>query len=93
MRSLDPAEFPSVSLFRGFKENGLLKDPADVAARIVDRLVLGPVENGRTTVTPTLTRKTGAHAAFRAFYESRAPAQSIVEDRACARLRTVVLRE
>ena len=48
MRSRDPAEFPSVGLFRGFKENGLLKDPADVAARIVDRLVLGPVENGRT---------------------------------------------
>ncbi len=48
MRSRDPAEFPSVGLFRGFKENGLLKDPAEVAARIVERLVLGPVENGRT---------------------------------------------
>jgi NAD(P)-dependent dehydrogenase (short-subunit alcohol dehydrogenase family) len=48
MRSRDPAEFPSVGLFRGFKENGLLKDPADVAARIIDKLVLGPVENGRT---------------------------------------------
>ena len=48
LRSRDPAEFPSAGLFRGFKENGLLKDPADVAARIVDRLVLGPVENGRT---------------------------------------------
>ena len=48
MRSRDPAEFPSVGLFRGFKENGLLKDPADVAERIVDRLVQGPVENGRT---------------------------------------------
>ena len=48
MRSRDPAEFPSVALFRGFKDNGLLKDPADVAARIVDRLVLGPLENGRT---------------------------------------------
>jgi NAD(P)-dependent dehydrogenase (short-subunit alcohol dehydrogenase family) len=48
MRSRDPAEFPSVGLFRGFKESGLLKDPADVAARIVDRLVLGPIENGRT---------------------------------------------
>ena len=44
MRSHDPAEFPSVGLFRGFKEGGLLKDPADVAARIVDRLVLGPIE-------------------------------------------------
>jgi NAD(P)-dependent dehydrogenase (short-subunit alcohol dehydrogenase family) len=48
MRSQDPAEFPSVGLFRGFKENGLLKDPADVAASIVDKLVLGPIENGRT---------------------------------------------
>jgi NAD(P)-dependent dehydrogenase (short-subunit alcohol dehydrogenase family) len=48
MRSRDPAEFPSVGLFRGFKENGLLRDPADVAALIVDRLVLGPVDNGRT---------------------------------------------
>lgn len=48
MRSHDPADFPSVGLFRGFKENGLLKDPADVAARIVKRFVLGPVENGRT---------------------------------------------
>lgn len=48
LRSRDPAEFPSVALFRGFHENGLLKDPADVAARIVDTLVLGPVENGRT---------------------------------------------
>lgn len=48
MRSRDPGEFPSVALFRGFKENGLLKDPAEVAARIVDRLVLGRLENGRT---------------------------------------------
>ena len=48
MRSRDPAEFPSVALFRGFKENGLLKEPADVAREIVAKLVLGPVENGRT---------------------------------------------
>lgn len=48
MRSRDPAEYPSVALFRGFKENGLLKDPAEVAERIVDRLVVAPVENGRT---------------------------------------------
>jgi NAD(P)-dependent dehydrogenase (short-subunit alcohol dehydrogenase family) len=40
MRSRDPAEFPSAALFRGFKDNGLLKDPADVAARIVEKLVL-----------------------------------------------------
>jgi NAD(P)-dependent dehydrogenase (short-subunit alcohol dehydrogenase family) len=48
MRSRDPAEFPSVGLFRSFKENGLLKDPADVAVPIIDKLVLGPVDNGRT---------------------------------------------
>ncbi|MEO8306187.1 MAG: SDR family NAD(P)-dependent oxidoreductase [Betaproteobacteria bacterium] len=48
MRGLDPAKVPSVGMFRGFKENGLLKDPAQVAARIVDRLIEAPVENGRT---------------------------------------------
>jgi benzil reductase ((S)-benzoin forming) len=48
MRTRDPALFPSVGLFRGFKENGLLKDPADVAMAIVDKFVLAPVENGRT---------------------------------------------
>lgn len=47
LRSRDPAEFPSVALFRGFKENGLLKQPAEVAERIVDKLVLGPIEHGR----------------------------------------------
>jgi benzil reductase ((S)-benzoin forming) len=47
MRSYDPAVFPSVAMFRGFKEQGLLKDPSDVAAAIVDRLVLAPVEDGR----------------------------------------------
>ena len=50
MRSRDPAEFPSVALFRGFKEQGMLKDPADVARAIVAKLVLGPVENGRLYV-------------------------------------------
>jgi NAD(P)-dependent dehydrogenase (short-subunit alcohol dehydrogenase family) len=48
MRSRDPVEFPSVGLFRGFKENGLLKDPADVASAIVRKLIAAPVENGRT---------------------------------------------
>ena len=48
MRSRDPAEIPSVALFRGFKDNGLLKSPADVAARIVERLVRRDVEHGRT---------------------------------------------
>ena len=47
MRSLNPVEFPSVALFRSFKDNGLLKNPAEVAARIVERLVVGHVEQGR----------------------------------------------
>jgi NAD(P)-dependent dehydrogenase (short-subunit alcohol dehydrogenase family) len=47
MRSQDPAKFPSVALFRGFKEQNMLKDPADVAVAIVERMVLGPIENGR----------------------------------------------
>lgn len=47
MRSRDPAEFPSAALFRGFAEQGVLRDPADVAARVVDRLVFAPVERGR----------------------------------------------
>jgi benzil reductase ((S)-benzoin forming) len=50
MRSRDPAEFASVELFRGFKQQGLLKEPADVAARIVARLVLEPVDHGRIYV-------------------------------------------
>lgn len=48
MRSHDPERMPSVALFRGFKDNGLLKPPADVAMRIVERIVLGDVEHGRT---------------------------------------------
>jgi len=50
MRSRDPAEFPSVAMFRGFKDQGMLKDPAEVARAIVEKLVLSPVENGRTYV-------------------------------------------
>ena len=46
-RTREPAEFPSVALFRGFKENGLLKDPAEVATKIVEKLVLSPVDHGR----------------------------------------------
>jgi len=48
MRSHDPAEFPDVALFRGFKDSGALKPPAEVAARIADRLIAGDVEHGRT---------------------------------------------
>src|SRR5262249_24790190 len=42
MRSRDPAEFPSVALFRGFKDQGMLKDLADVARAISSTLVLRP---------------------------------------------------
>lgn len=48
MRSRDPADVPSVAMFRGFKEQGILKDPAEVARNIVAKLIFGPVENGRT---------------------------------------------
>jgi len=48
MRSRDPAEFPDVAMFRGFKEGGLLKAPAEVAARIAERLIAADVEHGRT---------------------------------------------
>ena len=48
MRSRDPAEVPSVAMFRGFKEQGILKEPAEVARNIVAKLVFAPVENGRT---------------------------------------------
>jgi benzil reductase ((S)-benzoin forming) len=48
MRSHDPADFPGVALFRGFKENALLKVPAEVAAAIVERMVLADVAHGRT---------------------------------------------
>jgi NAD(P)-dependent dehydrogenase (short-subunit alcohol dehydrogenase family) len=48
MRSHDPGDFPSVGLFRGFKDNALLKTPEEVAARIVDRLIAADVEHGRT---------------------------------------------
>jgi len=48
MRSHDPRDFPSVGLFRGFLDNALLKTPAEVAAKIVDRLVESDVEHGRT---------------------------------------------
>jgi benzil reductase ((S)-benzoin forming) len=50
MRSRDPDQFPSVALFRGFKEQGILKDPAEVARNIVTKLVFGPVDNGRVYV-------------------------------------------
>jgi benzil reductase ((S)-benzoin forming) len=39
---------PSVQLFRGFHESGQLVAPDVVAAKIVEKLVLGEIEQGRT---------------------------------------------
>lgn len=47
-RSQSPDVLPSVELFRGFHRDGRLVPPAVVAAKIVDKLVVGDVEHGRT---------------------------------------------
>lgn len=47
-RSQSPDVLPSVELFRGFLRDGRLVPPAVVAAKIVDKLVVGDVEHGRT---------------------------------------------
>ena len=47
-RSQSPDLLPSVELFKGFHRDGHLVAPAVVAAKIVDRLIVGEVENGRT---------------------------------------------
>jgi benzil reductase ((S)-benzoin forming) len=47
-RSHSPDVLPSVELFRGFHRDGRLVPPAVVAAKIVDKLVIGDVERGRT---------------------------------------------
>jgi NAD(P)-dependent dehydrogenase (short-subunit alcohol dehydrogenase family) len=47
MRSQPPSKLPSVDMFRAFHASGQLVPPDVTAARIVDRLVLSPVENGR----------------------------------------------
>jgi NAD(P)-dependent dehydrogenase (short-subunit alcohol dehydrogenase family) len=39
---------PSVDLFKGFHAKGELVSPEVVARKVADRLVLGPVEQGRT---------------------------------------------
>lgn len=53
-RSHTPEEFPSVGMFEGFQREGRLVPPELVAAKIVDRLVLGDVEHGRTYGYPEL---------------------------------------
>ena len=47
-RSQSPDVLPSVELFKGFHRDGRLIPPAVVAAKIVDRLIVGEVEHGRT---------------------------------------------
>jgi NAD(P)-dependent dehydrogenase (short-subunit alcohol dehydrogenase family) len=47
-RSQPRTVLPSVDLFKGFHAGGQLQPPHVVARKVVDRLVLAPVENGRT---------------------------------------------
>ena len=48
MRSQSRDVLPSVGLFEGFHKSGQLVAPDVVAAKIVDRLVVADVEQGRT---------------------------------------------
>ncbi|HEV2685414.1 MAG TPA: SDR family NAD(P)-dependent oxidoreductase [Actinomycetota bacterium] len=47
-RSQSPDILPSVDLFKGFHRDGRLVPPDVVAGKIIDRLVAGEVEHGRT---------------------------------------------
>ena len=47
MRSQPAERLPSVGMFQAFHQNRQLVPPDVVAAKIVDRLVIGPIENGR----------------------------------------------
>ena len=47
MRSQSPERLPSLSMFQGFHANRQLVPPDVTAAKIVDRLVVGPIQNGR----------------------------------------------
>ena len=48
LRSQPPERYPNVELFKGFHAGGQLVPPDVVARKIVERLVLAPVEQGRT---------------------------------------------
>jgi benzil reductase ((S)-benzoin forming) len=48
MRSQTKETLPSIDLFKGFHREHLLVAPATVAGKIVDKLVLSDVEQGRT---------------------------------------------
>ena len=47
IRSQPAERLPALGMFQGFHENRQLVPPDVVAAKIVDRLVVGPIENGR----------------------------------------------
>lgn len=47
MRSQPAERLPSLGMFQAFHQNRQLVPPDVVAAKIVDRLVVGPIENGR----------------------------------------------
>jgi NAD(P)-dependent dehydrogenase (short-subunit alcohol dehydrogenase family) len=47
LRSQSPERLPSLDLFRGFHAGGQLQSADATAAKIVDRLVFSPVDNGR----------------------------------------------
>ena len=47
MRAQPPDRVPTVGMFRQFHDSGQLVAPDVTAAKIVDRLVLAPVERGR----------------------------------------------
>jgi hypothetical protein len=48
VRSRTREQLPCVDMFREFHNQGRLVPPDVVAAKIVDKLVLGEVEHGRT---------------------------------------------
>jgi benzil reductase ((S)-benzoin forming) len=50
LRAQSEERLPAVGMFRGFHENRRLVAPDVTAAKIVERLVMGPIENGRTYV-------------------------------------------
>jgi NAD(P)-dependent dehydrogenase (short-subunit alcohol dehydrogenase family) len=50
LRAQSDERLPAVGMFRGFHESHRLVPPDVTAAKIVERLVIGPIENGRTYV-------------------------------------------
>ena len=52
---------PSVAMFQGFHASGALVAPDVVAAKIVDKLILGDVERGRTYAYKDLYRGRGRY--------------------------------